>query len=73
LTRIFTSIVGPKDHVYAIWPASAAKFAAEPLPAIQARKLANVSAEVQPGNLPILPKPVDLFWTGQNYHDVANG
>ncbi|MBT0667313.1 class I SAM-dependent methyltransferase [Novosphingobium profundi] len=72
-TRIFTTIVGPSGHVYALWPASAAKFATEALPALKARKLSNVDAQVQSGNLPDVPEPVDLFWTVQNYHDVANG
>lgn len=39
---------------------------------LQARGLANFSAEVQSTNLPSVAKPVDLFWTVQNYHDVAN-
>ncbi|WP_395396741.1 methyltransferase [Novosphingobium sp. BL-8A] len=71
-TRIFTGIVGEKGRVYAIWPASAAKYATDTLPALQARKLPNVTAEVQSSNLPTVPQPVDLFWTVQNYHDVAN-
>ncbi|MGU3389828.1 class I SAM-dependent methyltransferase [Sphingomonas sp. M1A8_2b] len=71
-TRIFTGIVGPKGHVYALWPAEGAKYAEKSLPALQARGLGNVTAEVQATNLPTSPKPVDLFWTVQNYHDVAN-
>ncbi|WP_242096487.1 methyltransferase [Sphingomonas sp. CROZ-RG-20F-R02-07] len=72
-TRVFAGIVGPKGHVYADWPAAAAKYAAKPLPAIQALGLANVTAAVQPTNLPTAAKPVDLFWTVQNYHDIPNG
>ena len=72
-TRIFTGIVGTKGHVYALWPASGAKYATKALPALQARGLTNVTAQVQATNLPTTPKPVDLFWTVQNYHDVANG
>ncbi|HVF93405.1 MAG TPA: methyltransferase [Sphingomonas sp.] len=71
-TRIFTSIVGSKGHVYAIWPAAAASYAAKPLPALKARNLANVTAEVQTTNLPTAAKPADLFWTVQNYHDIPN-
>jgi len=71
-TRIFTGVVGAKGHVYAIWPAAAAKYAERTLPALQARGLANVTLEVQPTNLPTTPKPVDLFWTVQNYHDIPN-
>lgn len=71
-TRIFTGIVGPKGHVYAVWPAAGAKYAEKSLPALQARGLGNVTAEVQATNLPTSPKPVDLFWTVQNYHDIPN-
>ncbi|KQO07807.1 class I SAM-dependent methyltransferase [Sphingomonas sp. Leaf242] len=71
-TRIFTGIVGPKGHVYAVWPAAGAKYAEKSLPALQARALGNVTAEVQATNLPTSPKPVDLFWTVQNYHDIPN-
>ena len=71
-TRIFTSIVGPKGRVYALWPASGARFAAKALPALQDRHLPNVIAQVQPSDLPTAPQPVDLFWTVQNYHDLAN-
>ena len=71
-TRIFTGVVGPKGHVYAIWPAAGAKYAEKSLPALQARGLANVTAEVQTTNLPTSPKPVDVFWTAQNYHDIPN-
>lgn len=69
-TRIFTGIVGPAGHVYAVWPAGAERFAAKSLPALQARRFANVTAEVQKTALPTAPVPVDLFWTVQNYHDI---
>ncbi|MGP7794816.1 class I SAM-dependent methyltransferase [Sphingomonas sp. CLY1604] len=71
-TRIFTQVVGPKGKVYALWPAAGAKYAEKTLPALKARGLANVVAEVQPTNLPTLPQPADLFWTVQNYHDIPN-
>jgi predicted methyltransferase len=71
-TRIFTGIVGPKGHVYAVWPAAGAKYAEKSLPALKARGLTNVTAEVQATNLPTSPKPVDVFWTAQNYHDIPN-
>ncbi|WP_374945279.1 class I SAM-dependent methyltransferase [Sphingomonas sp.] len=71
-TRIFSGVVGPKGHVYAVWPAAGAKYAEKTLPGIQARGLANVTAEVQATNLPTAPRPVDVFWTVQNYHDIPN-
>lgn len=72
-TRIFTGVVGAKGHVYALWPASAGKYADKALPALRGRGLANVTAEVQATDLPTAPVPVDLFWTVQNYHDIPNG
>ncbi len=72
-TRIFSGIVGPSGHVYALWPRSFAKYAAKPLPVLQARKLDNVTAQVQDSDAPSVPQPADLFWTVQNYHDMANG
>jgi predicted methyltransferase len=71
-TRIFTGVVGPKGHVYALWPVAAAKYAAKPMPALQARNLANVTAQVLPTNVVAAPVPVDLVWTVQNYHDIPN-
>ena len=71
-TRIFAGVVGPRGHVVAAWPAAAAARAAEPVAAIKARGLGNVTAEVQPTNLPTASRPVDLFWTVQNYHDIPN-
>lgn len=69
-TRIFTGIVGPKGHVYAQWPAVSAKYATKSLPALQALKLPNLTAEVLSSDLPAAPAPVDLVWTVQNYHDI---
>ncbi|MES1974615.1 MAG: methyltransferase [Pseudomonadota bacterium] len=72
-TRIFTGVVGAKGHVDAMWPAAAASRATATVTDLEARKLANVTPVVQTVNIPASPKPVDLFWTVENYHDVANG
>ena len=69
-TRIFAGIVGSHGHVYAYWPHGGARYAERALPALQARGLANVTAEVQATDAPVPPAPVDLFWTVQNYHDI---
>ncbi|SEN52391.1 Predicted methyltransferase [Sphingomonas gellani] len=69
-TRIFSPLVGPGGHVDALWPSIAAKYAEKQLPALQARGLTNVTAEVQSSPFPTVAKPVDLFWTVQNYHDI---
>lgn len=69
-TRILTGVVGPQGHVDALWPSSGARGAEKAMPALQARGLANVTAELQPTPLPTVAQPVDLFWTVQNYHDL---
>ncbi|TPG13608.1 class I SAM-dependent methyltransferase [Sphingomonas oligophenolica] len=71
-TRIFSGIVGARGHVYADWPAAGAKYATKARPALETRGLANVTTEVLPTDVPTAPVPVDLFWTVQNYHDLAN-
>ncbi|THD36029.1 MAG: methyltransferase [Sphingomonas sp.] len=71
-TRIFTGVVGPSGHVYALWPNVAIKSYQGDIDALTARHLANVTAEGQATNLPTVAKPVDLFWTVQNYHDLNN-
>jgi predicted methyltransferase len=72
-TRILTGVVGPTGHVYAQWPAVAAKYATKALPALQARNLANVTAEVLKTNGVTTPAPVNIVMTVQNYHDIPNG
>lgn len=69
-TRIFTGVVGPTGHVIAMWPQAGARRAQAMVAALTARGLANVAYDVQPGNLPTVARPVDLFWTVQNYHDI---
>lgn len=75
-TRVFSAIVGPQGHVFTVWPneyvkedapdlAVVKKFAAEP-------HYANVSVLLQPANQLSAPKPVDLVFTSQNYHDYPD-
>lgn len=71
-TRIFTGVVGPKGHVYPMWPAVSAARATAVVDDLKGRNLANVTPVVQTGNIPASDTPVDLFWTVENYHDVAN-
>ncbi|KLE36058.1 hypothetical protein AAW00_02785 [Aurantiacibacter luteus] len=74
-TRILAQAVGQQGKVYALVPAS---FASRPggLDAINAiaEQYGNVEVVVVDGygNL-TLPEQVDLVWTTENYHDLANG
>lgn len=71
-TRLFSGIVGPSGHVYSIWPAAANKYAAETQPKLDAMMMPNVTTKLLGNNVVTASEPVDLFWTVQNYHDVAN-
>ncbi len=78
-TRIFSKVVGPSGHVYALVPAPAADAPAD-MPDFAARvkaiaadpNYANVSVVVEPFSQLKAPVPVDLVWTSQNYHDLHN-
>jgi len=75
-TRVFSTIVGSKGHVYVVWPNEYAKEAADDLAGSQ--KLAadphyaNVSVLTQPANQLSSPEPVDVVFTSQNYHDYPD-
>jgi predicted methyltransferase len=74
-TKVFSKIVGPKGHVFMIWPNEYAK-EAQPDP-IKNQGLArtgypNTSVILQPGAAFTTPEPVDLVFTVQNYHDYPD-
>jgi predicted methyltransferase len=72
-TRAFSAIVGPKGHVYTVWPNEMEKFAAKSLAnwqeLIKSAPYTNVSLLQQPAATLSVPEPVDLVFTSQNYHD----
>jgi predicted methyltransferase len=73
-TRIFAKAVGPRGHVYAIVPkeiANAFPKSVEVINALAADPAyANVTVLIEPINALSAPKPLDLLWTSQNYHDL---
>jgi len=79
MTRLFSKIVGPSGHVYALVPAPSANSPPD-MPDFAARVKAiaadpnytNVSVVVEPFSQLKVPAPVDLVWTSQNYHDLHN-
>jgi len=78
-TRIFSKVVGPSGHVYALVPAplpnappDAPDFAARVKAIAADAKYSNVSVVVEPFSELKTPEPVDLIWTSQNYHDLHN-
>jgi predicted methyltransferase len=81
-TRIFSAVVGPTGHVFAVAPAprpdapAGAPDRAAAVKAIAADPhYSNVSvSQVAFATLTTLalPEPVDLVWTSRNYHDLHN-
>lgn len=75
-TRIFSQIVGPKGHVYAILPSEYAKAETGTVAAIQAvvkdPHYSNVTLLLQPAAQLNAPGKVDVVWTSQNYHDYPD-
>jgi predicted methyltransferase len=71
-TRVFSHVVGPKGHVYTVWPDEMKKYAAKSLANWQElvkKPYSNVSLLEQPAAALTVPEPVDLVFTSQNYHD----
>ena len=72
-TRVFSALVGPKGHVYTVWPNEMAKFAAKSLATwqdlVKKAPYTNVSLLQQPAAALSVPEPVDVVFTSQNYHD----
>jgi len=72
-TRLFSKIVGPSGHVYAVvpeenleeWKADQAVKAIAADPAFP-----NVTVVRAPVNRFPAPEPLDLVWTSMNYHDL---
>lgn len=75
-TRIFSQIVGPRGHVYAIVPSEYAKEDADEVSAMQALvkdpHYANVTLLMQAAAQLTTPTPADVVWTSQNYHDYPD-
>ena len=68
-TRIFTNVVGPKGKVTALWNANPSENAKKAIATVTAMNLPNVTAM---GADMSTVGSVDLVWTVQNYHDIAN-
>jgi predicted methyltransferase len=78
-TRLFSKIVGPKGHVFAMVPQRPANapagmpdFGAKPRAIAADPNYSNVSvAEIALAHLGA-PSPIDVYFTAQNYHDLHN-
>ena len=75
-TRLFSAIVGPKGHIYGIWPTP---YAAEDVDGVKSYAAtvanpaySNVSVSTQPATSLLAAEKVDLVFTAQNYHDYPD-
>jgi predicted methyltransferase len=77
-TRLFSDVVGPKGHVYSVFPSEVSKFpkSGVALKALQdfAAAHPNVSVPVAPamGEFAEFKDKADVFWISQNYHDLKD-
>jgi predicted methyltransferase len=75
-TRVFAKAVGPKGHVFMLWPNEYGREAASDVAASE--KLAadpaygNISVLKEPAAAFSTPEKVDLVFTAQNYHDYPD-
>jgi predicted methyltransferase len=72
-TRVFSAIVGPKGHVFTIWPHEMDKYATKSIAnwqeLVTKPPYENVSLLQQSAADLSAPEPVDMVFTSQNYHD----
>jgi predicted methyltransferase len=75
-TRVFSKVVGAKGHVYAVWPTEYDKESHPDSDTL--RELAkqpgygNIEVLIQPAAALTAPRPLDLVFTSQNYHDYPD-
>jgi len=74
-TRLFTDVVGPQGHVYAVVPSELFTFPniVKGTAEIESWtvKHPNVTVSFAPALAATkFPQPLDLFWISQNYHDL---
>lgn len=74
-TRLFSSVVGPKGHVYAVQPTAFFRFKGFPTAVAELEGYAVAHSNVTVTTAPALeglgfPEKIDLFWISRNYHDL---
>ena len=69
-TRMLSDIVGPSGHIYAIENAGWNDSVKDDQKMLAEGKWKNVSLDVKPFGAVAFPKPLDLAWVTQNYHDL---
>ena len=69
-TRMLSGVVGPRGHVYGIENAGWKGAVKADQALVTEGKFTNVSIEALPFGSVQFPKPLDLAWITQNYHDL---
>jgi predicted methyltransferase len=69
-TRMLSDVVGPTGHIYAIENAGWNDSVKDDRAMLAEGKWKNVSLDVQPFGTVKFPKPLDIAWVTQNYHDL---
>jgi predicted methyltransferase len=69
-TRMLSDVVGPTGHVYAIENDRWQDAVKDDKAMLAQGKWKNVSLDVQPFGTVKFPKPLDIAWVTQNYHDM---
>lgn len=69
-TRMLSDVVGPNGHIYAIENAGWNDSVKDDRAMLAEGKWKNVSLDVQPFGTAKFPRPLDLAWVTQNYHDL---
>lgn len=69
-TRMLSDVVGPSGHVYALENAGWNDSVNDDKAMLAEGKWKNVSLEVKPFGTVSFPRPLDLAWVTQNYHDL---
>jgi predicted methyltransferase len=67
---MLSDVVGPKGHIYAIENAGWNDSVKDDRAILAEGKWKNVSLDVQPFGSAKFPRPLDLAWVTQNYHDL---
>ena len=69
-TRMLSAVVGPTGHVYAIENAGWNDSVKDDRKMLAEGKWKNVSLDVKPFGTVRFPRPLDIAWVTQNYHDL---
>jgi predicted methyltransferase len=74
-TRLFSDVVGPNGHVYAVEPLESQRFTAKAYADLQNYSTTHTNVTVSNAAALVslkFPEKLDVFWISQNYHDLKD-